>query len=117
RSTKMLLRVGRVSEPSGGLYDNLCAHARPVNFSGVFDCKNLDFLAADTNAVAFGFNVFIKLAKNRIVLKKMRQRLGVCQIIGCNKFNLGVVQARADDISPDTAKAVDPYSNWHIPLF
>ena len=116
-AAKVLFGVGGIGKPSGRFDDDLCAQAGPINFGRVFNRKNLDLLVADANAIAFGLNVFVELPKYGVILQQMGERPGVREVVRGYKFNLGVMQARADNISPDTAKAVDTYLNWHMFLF
>jgi hypothetical protein len=47
----------------------------------------------------------------------MGQRFGVRKIVRRHEFNLGIIQSSPDDVTPDTAEAVDTYLDWHIFLF
>ncbi len=55
----------------------------------------------------------MQLTKNGIVFQKVRQRLGVGEIVRRDKLNVGVIQASADYISPNASEAVNSYFNWH----
>jgi hypothetical protein len=57
----------------------------------------------------------MKLAKDGIVLQKMRQRFGVGEIVGGDKLNAGMMQTCAQHIAADTAEAVNAYFNGHAP--
>lgn len=47
----------------------------------------------------------------------MRQRFCIGEIVRGDKLNFRITESGADDISSDTAEAVNTYSDWHIPLF
>ncbi len=55
----------------------------------------------------------VKRPEDRIVLQHVRERLGVGEIVRGDEFDIGVVQAGANDVSSDAAEAVDPYFDCH----
>jgi hypothetical protein len=55
----------------------------------------------------------MQLAEGRIVLQQVSQRLGIRQVVGCDEFDAGVVQAGSNDVSSNAAEAVDAYFDCH----
>src|SRR6185312_2204199 len=109
----MLGSVFGVCETPGRFNHNLDAQRGPVDLSRIFRCENADLFIADFDKITFGLHVFFQGSERRVVLQQMCERFGVRQIVGGDELNFGIMQPGADDISPNAAKAVDTYLDWH----
>ena len=109
----MLGGVLLVGEPAGGFHHDLHAERAPVELGRILHGENLDALSADDDRIAIHLHLFVELAEDGIVLQQVRQRLGVGEIVGGDKFDVGMMQAGADHIAADAAEAVDAYFDGH----
>ena len=58
-------------------------------------------------------HVRVKLSEHRIVLGQMGESGGVGEIVYRNKFDIGVVQSSANDVSSDAAETVNTNFDRH----
>ena len=91
--------------------DDLGAQRRPIDLGRIFRRENFELLAVNDDRVAVGFHVGAQRAEDRVVLQQVSQRLGVGQVVGGDKFDVGASERGANDIATDTAEAVD--ANFH----
>ena len=46
-------------------------------------------------------------AQHGVIFQKVRQRLGVGDIVHCHEIDVGIVQTRADNIAADASETID----------
>jgi len=117
RASQVLRRVLGVGEPAGGFHHHLRAQAGPVDLGRVPDRENPDALFAHYDRVRFDLHIFVEASESRIVFEQMRQRLGICKIVGGDNFDVGIVERGAHHVSANPAKSVDCNFDWHDPVY
>ena len=104
---------GTLGEQAGGFDDDVRAHAGPVDFRGILGLEYLEALAIDADGVVRMGNLVRKVSQDRVIFQKMRQGLGIRDVVHGYKLNVLVIQRCAHDIATDAAEAVDSNLDWH----
>src|SRR6266850_342105 len=113
RGAKVLLRINALGEKTGGLDDDIRADGGPVNLSRIFRLENLEALPFHGDSV-FGVRDGVwKIAEDGVVLQKVRERLGIGDVIDGHELNVLVIERGAHDVASDAAEAVDADLNGH----
>jgi hypothetical protein len=55
----------------------------------------------------------VKHAEGGIVLEQVRERSGICQVVGGDEFYVRIMQSGSDDISSNAAETINTYFYGH----
>ena len=106
---EVLNGIFRIGETASGFDDDVRSHARPVDGCGIFFGKHLNTAVADDDTIAVDADGLRQGAEQRVVLGEVGESRGVGEVVDRNKFDVGVVQAGADDVATDATEAVNSY--------
>ena len=91
---RCLLRVFGVGEAAGGFDHDLRATDSQSSLAGSFSAKTWIFLPSISMESRAGRDLVRQIAEDRVVLKKMGQRLRIGQIVDRHEFDVLVVEER-----------------------
>src|SRR5262249_39504891 len=113
RPAKMLLRLFGFGESTGGFNDHLRPYRFPLNGCRVLFGKHLDRSVVNGDGIAGNLDVVLEVAENGVVLEQMGQGRGAGEIVDSDKFEVRIVNCRAQHIAPDPAETVDANFGCH----
>src|SRR6185295_12746245 len=93
------------------------ADRRPVDLRRVALREHLDLVAVDDDVLAFHADRAGELAVRRVVLREVRIRLRVAEVVHRDDLNLiGALRfiERAQDVAADASVTVDTYLDRHL---
>ncbi len=109
----MLLGVSALGEEACGFDDDIRANGSPINLGRVLGFENLKTLPLYGDSV-LGVRDFVRqIAEDGVVLQKVRESLGVGDVVNGDELNVLVVERGAHDVAADTAEAVDANLDGH----
>src|ERR1041385_4225031 len=92
---------------SGRFQNHVHAEIFPRKISGIAFLQDLNFMAANNDVLGIETDLAVELAMDRVPFQKMRQGVGVGEIVdGGDAFDVALVH-RAKDVATDSAEAVD----------
>ncbi len=109
----MLLGVDTLGEKPGGLDNDICANGSPIDLGGILSLENFEAPPFDGDGVVGMRDAVRQIAEDGIVLQKVRESLGVRDVVDGDELNVLVVQRGAHDVAPDAAEAVDANLDGH----
>ena len=102
-----------VGEESGGFDDDLGAYAGPVELGGVALGEDFDLLAVDGDEVGSVGDLVGKVAEDGVVFEQVGERGRRGEIVYCDEFDVWIAESTTEDVTSDTAEAVDTYLYSH----
>src|SRR5258708_1916837 len=103
----------RASRCSSGFDNDICADRSPIDFGGIFYLEHPEALAFHSDGVIRMRHLVREIAKNGVVLQKVRESLRVRDVVDGDELNVLIVERGAHDVAADAAEAVDAYLDGH----
>src|ERR1019366_6204475 len=97
-----------------GLDDYLRADRRPIELGRIFFGEHADALAVHADGVGGGRDLVWQVAEDGVVLQKMRQRLGIGEVVDRNEFQILVGERGPQNVAADAPETIDAYFDCHF---
>src|SRR3990172_5785407 len=110
---EVLRGVVSLGEQARGLDDDIDPEGLPRKIRRVLLFQDLEALLAGDDGVSLGAYVLLEVPQDRVVLEKMRRRLGVGHIVRGDDIDLRVMNRRAKHVSSNASESVDPNLDSH----
>ena len=101
-------------EQAGGLDDDVGAHFVPLQFGGILDGGQADFLAVDDQGVAIYGDSPLEAAMHRVIHQHVGQIVGLKQVVDADDLDIGeILDGSAEYHAANAAKPVNTNFDSH----
>ena len=113
RPAQVLLRIRAFRKQTRRFDNDIRADRSPVDLARILSLENLEALAVHGDRIVGAGHMMVQVTEDGVVLKQVREGLGIGDVVDGYELDILVIQRRAHDVASDAAKAVDAYLDGH----